>query len=86
MMVCCDVHTHWINNALYHTMTWQNGNIFRVTDPLRGEVTGHRSIPFIKISDGELWWFRWSAPEQAVEQTIETPVIWDAIALIMPST
>ena len=26
-----------------------------------------------------------SAPEQTVDQTIETPVIWDAIALIMTS-
>ena len=26
-----------------------------------------------------------SAPEQTVELTIETPVIWDAIALIMTS-
>ena len=25
----------------------------------------------------------WSAPEQTVVQTIETPVIWDAMALIM---
>ena len=29
--------------------------------------------------------FIWSAPEQTVEQTIETPVIWGAIALIMKS-
>ena len=27
--------------------------------------------------------FLWSAPEQTIEQTIETPVIWDAIAIIM---
>ena len=29
--------------------------------------------------------FLWSAPEQAAMQTIEMPVIWDAIALIMMS-
>ena len=29
--------------------------------------------------------FLWSAPEQTVEQTIRTPVIWDAIAFIMTS-
>ena len=28
-------------------------------------------------------YFLWFAPEQKVEQTIEMPVIWDAIALIM---
>ena len=27
--------------------------------------------------------FHWFAPEQPAEQTIETPVIWDAIAPIM---
>ena len=28
---------------------------------------------------------RWFAPEQTVVQTTETPVMWDAIALIMTS-
>ena len=31
-----------------------------------------------EASDAELWCFLWSAPEQTAEQTIETPVIWDA--------
>ena len=56
-----------------------------VTDPLWGEFTGHRSIPFTKASDAELWWFLWSAPEQTIEQTIGTLVIWNAIVLIMTS-
>ena len=43
----------------------------------------HRWIPVTKASDAELWYFLWSAPQQTVEQTIETPVIWDANALIM---
>ena len=38
-----------------------------------------------KARDAELWRFLWSAPEQTVEQTIETPINWDAIALIMTS-
>ena len=42
-------------------------------------------IPLTKASDAELWCFLWSAPEQTVEQTIETPVICDAIVLIMTS-
>ena len=45
----------------------------------------HQWIPLTKASKAELWCFLWSAPEHAVEQTIETPVIWDAIALIMTS-
>ena len=52
---------------------------------LWGESTGHRWIPLTKASDAEFWCFLWPAPEQTVEQTIETPVIWDAIALIMTS-
>ena len=39
-----------------------NGNIFRVTDPLCGEFTGHRLIPRTNVSDAELWCFLWSAP------------------------
>ena len=66
-------------------MASSNGNIFCVTGPLWGESTGHRWIPPTKASDAELWYFLWSAPEQKMEQTIETPVIWDAIAFIMTS-
>ena len=58
---------------------------FRVTGPLCGEFTGHWWIPLTKASDAELWCFLWSAPEQTVEQTIETTVIWDASVLIMTS-
>ena len=66
-------------------MTSSNGNIFRVTGPLCGEFSGYRWIPLTKASVTELWCFLWSVPEQAVEQTMETPVIWDASALIMTS-
>ena len=58
---------------------------FRGTDPLWGEFTGHRWIPLTKASDAKLWCFLRSAPEQMVEQTTKTLVIWDAIALIMTS-
>ena len=61
------------------------GNNFRVTGPLCGEFTGHRCIPLTKACDAELWCFLWPAPEQKVEQTIETLVIWDAKAPIMTS-
>ena len=44
--------------------------------------TGHRWILLTKASDAELWYLLWSAPEQTVDQTIETPVSWDAITLI----
>ena len=62
-----------------HMMTSSSGNIFRVTGPVWGESTGHRWIPLTKASDAELSCLLWSATEQTVEQTIETPVIWNAI-------
>ena len=40
-----------------HIMTSSNGNIFRVTGHLCGEVTGHRWIPRTKASDVELLCF-----------------------------
>ena len=70
---------------LYYTVSddvikWK---IFRVTGPLRGESIGHRWIPLTGASGAELWRFLWPAPQQTVKQTMETPVIWDVIALIM---
>ena len=62
-----------------------NGNIFRVTGPLWRESIGHRWIPLTKARDAVLWCFIWFVPEQLVEKTVETQVIWDAIALIMTS-
>ena len=41
-------------------MMSSNGNLFRVTDPLCGEFTGHRWIPHTKASDAEFWCFLWS--------------------------
>ena len=38
-------------------MTSSNGNIFRVTGALRGELIGHRWILHTKASDAELWCF-----------------------------
>ena len=55
--------------------------IFSALLALCGEFTGHRWIPLTKVSDAELWSF-FIAHEQTAEQTIETSVIWDAIALI----
>ena len=64
-------------------MVSSNVNIVRVTDPLLGNSTGHRWIPFTKANDEELWCFLWFAPEQTVEQTANTQVIWDPIELIL---
>ena len=66
-------------------MASSNSNIFRVTDPLCGEPSGYRWFPLTKASDAEHLCFLWSAPEQKVEQAIETLAILESIALIMPS-
>ena len=66
-------------NISFRMMTSSNGIIFPVTGPLWGEFTGHRWNPLTKASDAELWCFLWSALEQTVEQTTETPVIWDPL-------
>ena len=75
----------WHSTYMYYTMTSPNENIFRVTDHLCGEFTGHRWILRTKASDAELWCFLWSAPEWTVELIIVRLVIWDAIAPIMMS-
>ena len=76
--------------GLYLTRTYMitscNGSISCVIGPLWGESIGHRWTPYTKAIDAELWCFLWSAPEQTTEQTIYTPLIWDAIALIMTIT
>ena len=64
------------STAIHYMMTSSNGNIVRVNGPLWKEFTGHWGIPHTKASDAELWCFLWSAPEQTVEHTIATPVIW----------
>ena len=44
-------------------------------------VTGE----FTKASNAELWCFLWSVPEQTAEEAIKTPVVRDAIGLIITS-
>ena len=63
-------------------MTSSNGSIFRVTDPLWGESTDQRWIPLTRPVTRSFDIF---FDLQTVEQTIETPVIWYAIAIIMTS-
>ena len=56
------MHTYRIGDRLF-MMTSSNGNIFRVTGHLCGEITGPRWILHTKASDAELWCFLWSASE-----------------------
>ena len=79
----CQPQTH-ISWPILHMMTSSNENIFRVTGLLCGNslVTGEfpSQRPVTRILDVFC-----DLPERIVEQTMETPVIWDAIALILPS-
>ena len=54
-----DEFTRIVHDCFFSTgmMTSSNGDIFRVTDPLCGEFTGHRWIHPTKASDAELWCF-----------------------------
>ena len=87
------VQVLWISNPpsfiahmiCYPMLTSSNGNVFRVAEPLWRESTGHRCIPLSKVVTGSFDCFLWSAPEQTVEKTIETSLIYDAITLIMTS-
>ena len=47
--------------------------------------TGHRWIPMLMASDAKLQCFLWFAPEQTIEQTMKTSVIWEAMALFIMS-
>ena len=40
-------------------------------------------IPLTKAGDAKRWCFLWFTLVQTLEQTIETPVVWDAIYFIM---
>ena len=53
----------WQMKGVSVIVTSSKGNIFRVTDHLCGEFTGHRWIPRTKASDAELLCFLWSAAE-----------------------
>ena len=66
-------------------MTLPNGNFFYVTVPLCGEFTVDWWIPHTKANDAERWCFLWYVPEQMVEQTIEMPLIWNTVMVIMMS-
>ena len=59
--------------------------VIRVTGPFCGGIHRSPMDPLTKANDAEVWCFLWPAPEQTVQQTLKTLVIWDAIAIIMAS-
>ena len=72
--------------STYGTQTWSQAWWRHPMETFSALLTlCNRWIPITTASDAELWCPLWSAPEQTVVQTIETPVIWDVIALIVTS-
>ena len=72
--------------STYGTLTWSQAWWRHPMETFSALLTlCNRWIPITTASDAELWCPYWSAPEQTVVQTIETPVIWDVIALIVTS-
>ena len=72
-----DCHSQGLREQWYYLRFY----VRRTMPPTVSPVNSPRT----KASDMELWCFPWSATEQTFKQTIKTPVIWDAIALIMTS-
>ena len=76
----------WVNWNLpkyANMMTSSNGNIFSVTGPLCGEFIGHLWIPPYKGQWRGALMFSLICAWTNGWDTIETPMIWDAMALIM---
>ena len=77
----CTQHTHELLISLHtvHFAKYHDDAIklkhFPCYSPFVRGISGHRWIPLTKANDAELWCYQLSAPEQTVEQTIETPVI-----------
>ena len=65
-------------------MTSSDGDIYRITDPLCGEFTGHQWIFLTKAGDVELGCFVWSAPEWTVDN--RGAGMSDATGITMKST
>ena len=70
------------NCIIKSMMTSTNRSIFHVTGPFWGESTGDWWFPLTKASDTKLWCFLRSTPEQMVDQTIKSLLIWDAISVM----
>ena len=79
--IYCDKSCCWSRNKYSAHDDVINWKRFSRYWPSVRETTGHRWIPLTKASEAELWCFLWSASEQMVDQTSETPVIWDLHSL-----
>ena len=69
---------HWRTNDWGSKRTWwrhqmETFSVFLALCGMNPLVTG--GFPVTKASDADLWCVLWSAPEQPMEQTLETPVL-----------
>ena len=79
------LHNIWRRCRYYHHDDVIKFKFFPSYWPLVMGIRRHRRIPFTNASEAEILSFLWAAPEQTFEQTIETLVIWETIALILTS-
>ena len=81
---CCHTcHRHFYAFPCWLSSWWRNQ--METLFSLLALCEGNPPVTLTKASDVHLWCFRWYTPEQTVVQTIETPVIWDAVELIITS-
>ena len=59
--------------------TFSHECAFRITGPLSGEFTGNRWLTLTKNQRGRSWMFYLLLAWTGCEQTVELPVIWDAL-------
>ena len=99
--VCCRNRTSYEHFKLKLSSCAQSHDLatrtkFQLEIPTINVITGivyfreiilesSRNVSGTTPSDAGLWFYLWSAPEQTIDQTTETPVIRDAIQLIVTS-
>ena len=78
-------HSNATSTCLNKCQSWWRHQMksFPHTGPLWGEPTRRKLDSHTKTSDTKHWCFLWCSCEQTFEQTVEMPVIWDAMALIV---
>ena len=83
-MLCHQQTQWWQQLSTDFTVTSSNRNIYALLARCEGNPPVTVGFPSQRPGTQSLM-FLWSDPEQTVEHIIETPVIWDAISLIMTS-
>ena len=82
VVFCCDLKLVYHTGLTTHYIKW---NHFLRYWPFVREIPVAGAFPSHRPVTRSFLCFLWRAPEQTVQQTIETHVIWDAMGLIVTS-